>query len=162
VFEGGSYDMSATDIEQDPGACLLSPFAVALVRPILSGVVIPVDIPSSQVIVDFFGNAYPLDIDLPVFGRVTVELSVVGTDIFMDGPDVYVADTSGLGVPGADCIITGSADGIFTDIDTEPLTGSLTIDVALVEDSPPGVCTLLKKPVDPCAVSVILDAGFPL
>jgi hypothetical protein len=122
-----------------------------------------VDIPSGEVILDFFGNAYPLDIDLPVFGRVTVDLILDGTyeNMIMDGPDVYVADTSGI-VAGADCIITGSADGIFTDINTEPLTGSLTIDIDSVEDSPPGVCTLLKKPTEPCAITVILDAGSPL
>jgi hypothetical protein len=156
--------MSATDIEQDPGACLLAPLSVTLLRPILRGITIPVDIPGGVVIIDFFGNNYPLDINLPVFGTITVDLSLDGTyeDMLMDGPDEYVADTSGLGVPGANCVITGSADGIFTDINTEPLTGSLTIDIDSVEDSPAGACTLLKKPTEPCAITLLLDAGFPL
>jgi hypothetical protein len=164
-FQGGSYDMSATDILQDPAACLMTQATVFLVRPILRGVTIPVNIPSGQVIVDFFANAYPLDIPLPVFGTIQVILTLDATyeNMTMDGPDVYVADTTGLvPLPGADCIITGSADGIFTDINTEPLTGSLTIDITSVEDSPPGVCTLLKKPTEPCAVTLPLDAGFPL
>ena len=163
-YQGGSYEMRAWDIEQDPGGCLLAPAAVLIVRPILRGIVIPVDIPSGEVIVDFFGNAYPLDINLPVFGLITVDLSLDGTyeNMLMDGPDVYEADTSGLGIPGADCVITGSADGIFDDINTEPLTGSLTIDIASVEDSPGGTCSLLKKPTEACAITVILDAGSPL
>jgi len=163
-FPGGSYEMKAWDIEQDPGGCLLAPAAVLIVRPIMRGIVIPVDIPSGEVIVDFFGNAYPLDINLPVFGLITVDLSLDGTyeNMLMDGPDEYVADTSGLGIRGADCVITGSADGIFDDINTEPLTGSLTIDIASVEDSPGGTCSLLKKPTEACAITVILDAGSPL
>jgi len=162
-FPGGSYEMRATDIEQDPGGCLLSPAAVNLVRPIMRQIVIPVFIASGEVIVNVFGNAYPLDINLPVFGTVTVDISLDGTyeNMLMDGPDVYVADTSGL-VPGADCVITGSADGIFTDINDEPLTGSLTIDIDRVQDSPPGVCTLLKKPTERCAITVNLNAGSPL
>jgi hypothetical protein len=163
-FPGGSYEMSATDILQDPAACLMTQATVFLVRPILRGVTIPLNIPSGQIIVDFFGNAYPLDIPLPVFGNITVILSLDGTyeNMLMDGPDLYVADTSDLGIPGAYCVITGSADGIFTDINTEPLTGSLTIDIDSVEDAPAGVCTLLKKPTEPCAITLLLDAGFPL
>ena len=85
--------------------------------------------------------------------------------ILMDGPDVYTADTSGLlPIAGVDCVITGSADGIFDDINTEPLTGSLTIGITDVQPSPGGVCNpnLLRPPEGDCDLIVNLDAGSPL
>ena len=113
------------------------------------------------------GNAYDFTISLPPpLEPVQVDLSLDDVDnpqnILIDGPDVYEADTSDAGIAGVQCVITGSADGIFTDINTTPLTGSLTIDIDSVEDSPTGSCTLLKKPTEPCAITVNLDAGSPL
>jgi hypothetical protein len=94
---------------------------------------------------------------------VLLSLDPTRQDILMDGPDVYIADTTGvLPFPGVDCVITGSADGIFDDINTEPLTGSLTIDVTDVQASPGGACNLLYAPAGDCQLILTINAGSPL
>ena len=98
--------------------------------------------------------------------NVTLTLDPTWQDILMDGPDVYIADTSGLqlpiDLPGLDCVITGSADGEFTDINTEPLTGTLTIDIESVVAAPGGTCTALIDPAGDCQMILQIDAGSPL
>ena len=131
-FDGGIYDMRVSSINQDPSRLYHEPSSLLIsLRTSSRTITIPVVLPSGEVILDC-GNAYPLTIDLPCpLEPVDVLLSLDETydNILMDGPDVYIADTTGLlPFPGVDCVITGSADGVFNDINTEPLTGSLTID----------------------------------
>ena len=169
AFLGGVYNMTATGIAQDPPLCLLNAFWTATINAFIRNVPpIQVYLPSGEIILanQESGNPYPLTIDLPnPLTDVDVLLSLDPTwqDILMDGPDVYVADTSGvLPFPGVDCVITGSADGIFTDINTVPLTGTLTIDITDVQASPGGACSLLWDPAGDCQMILTINAGSPI
>jgi hypothetical protein len=59
-------------------------------------------------------------------------------------------------------VITGSADGVFDDINSEPLTGLLTIAIDSVEAPQGGACAIMKIPEGDCDLKVILDAGSPI
>ena len=160
--------MRMTDIVQNPAACMMGGGTQLLIRQFASGITLGLDLPSGEDILALqeLGSPYPLTIDLPSpLTDVDVLLSLDPTwqNILMDGPDVYVADTTGvLPFAGVDCVITGSADGEFTDINTLPLTGTLTIDVADVQASPGGACNLLYDPVGDCQLILTIDAGSPL
>jgi hypothetical protein len=157
-----------TNIVQNPAACMMSGATQNLIRLFASGIPLSLYLPSGEIILTLQeqGNPYPLQIDLPSpLTDVDVLLTLDSTwqNILMDGPDVYIADTTGvLPFPGVDCVITGSADGEFTDINTEPLTGTLTIDVADVQASPGGVCSLLWAPAGACQLILTINAGSPL
>jgi hypothetical protein len=167
-FAGGTYEMRMTNIVQNPPACMMSAFTQSLIRQLASTIPLNLFLPSGANILALqeLGSPYPLTIDLPSpLEDVDVLLSLDPTwqDILMDGPDVYIADTTGvLPFAGVDCVITGSADGIFDDINTEPLTGTLTIDVDSVEASPGGVCSLLWDPAGDCQLILTVNAGSPL
>jgi hypothetical protein len=145
----------------------MTPFWTATVNAFIRTVTLPVFLPSGEIILasQEAQSPYPLIIDLPAFGSVEVLLTLDETyeNITMDGPDDYTGDTQGLlPWPGADCVINGAADGEFTDINTEPLIGYLTIAIDSVDASPGGACSILKRPAPgACDFTVNLNAGFP-
>jgi len=167
-FLGGVYTMRMTNIVQNPRACMMNIVTQNLIRSFASGIDLSLFLPSGEIILasQEIGSPYPLTIDLPsplTDVDVLLTLDPTWQDILMDGPDVYIVDTTGvLPFPGVDCVITGSADGIFDDINTEPLTGTLTIDVADVQASPGGVCSLLYAPAGDCRLILTVNAGSPL
>jgi hypothetical protein len=159
------YEAGVSSLTQNPIGCLMNNFTLLLVNPFITGIVLPLELPTGQAILDS-GNEFPLTINLPPpLTPVDVILSLDDTydNILMDGPEVYTADSTGL-LPwaGADCVINGSADGIFDDINAETLTGSLTIGITDVQASPGGVCTLFKSPIGDCELTVNIDAGVPI
>lgn len=167
-FTGGIYNIKAAGLAQDPAYCVMGPVWFATINAFIKTLdPILVGLPSSDDILALqeSGNPYPLTIILPAFGSVRVLLTLDETydTILMDGPDVYIVDTTGL-LPwtGADCVITGSADGVFDDINSEPLTGSLTIAIDSVEAPSGGACNIMKNPEGDCDLKVILDAGSPI
>jgi hypothetical protein len=168
AFAGGVYTMRMSNITQNPATCIMSGVTQNLIRNFARTIDLNLFLPSAATILALqdAGTPYPLTIDLPsplTDVDVTLTLDPTWQDILMDGPDVYVADTAGvLPFSGVDCVITGSADGIFDDINTEPLTGTLTIDVTDVQASPGGACNLLWAPAGVCQLILTVDAGSPL
>ena len=78
--------------------------------------------------------------------------------ILMDGPDDYTIDLTGLApIPGFDCVITASADGVFDDLDPDDIDGSLTIGITSVQASPGGTCNL-NPPSGDCELGIGMDA----
>jgi len=167
-FPGGSYIARVPSITQAPRNCTMSQALLLLATPIIRSVTLPLDLPSGEIILlsQEAGSPYPLFLELPVFGMVEVALTLDETyqKILMDGPDEYTADTSAIGIAGVECLITGSADGEFTDINNEPLTGFLTIQVRDVQPAPGGVCNpiYLRAPTGDCTLTVNLNAGSPI
>jgi hypothetical protein len=167
AFAGGTYETRATGLQQDPQGCLIPQGLLGPITLFMGNVpAIYLTFPAGAQILDFqeAANPYELPIQLPVFGFIEVALTLNDTydTILMDGPDSYAADISGI-LPAwmrLNCVITGSADGEFTDINTEPLTGSLTIGVTDVQASPAGLCNL-SLTTQPCDITVTLDAGSP-
>lgn len=77
-----------------------------------------------------------------------------------DGPDSYTIDLTGLApLPGFDCVITASADGVFDDLDPYDPDGSLTIGILQVEPSPQGQGCTLHIPSGACSLVVGMDAN---
>jgi hypothetical protein len=161
-FEGGTYQTGVSSLTQEPIGCLIPNWALVLITPIISGISFDVELPSGVEILDS-GNAYPLTLNLPdplAPAEVILSLDTTYDNILMDGPDSYTVDLTGL-VPQFDCVITGSADGIFDDINAQELTGSLTIRITDVQPSPGGSCAL-NTPGGDCDLTVNIDAGVPV
>jgi hypothetical protein len=159
-FMGGLYDVTVASLAQAPAACIMPTWLLNTASNLIKNEVMTMTIPTAAQITSS-GNAYDFSINLPPpLAPVEVTLALDGDNIVIDGPDVYEADMSGL-YAGADCVITGSADGIFTDIMAwPPLTGSLTIGVADVQPAEGGTCTLLYPPAGECELIVNLTGSL--
>jgi len=161
-FPGATLTMSVSSLKQQPASCLFSD----LVLPIIYGIIKPktfeLTLPSGA---DMAGGPYFLYISLPMpLGDIPVWLSldVLNNDILIDGPDIYTIDLTGLApIPGFDCMITASADGVFNDIDPNDPDGSLTIGITDVQPSPWGEGCTLSPPTGDCALIVGMD-GDPM
>ena len=162
-FPGGTFIMGVSSLTQTPSNCLLNDFLIGAIYGLISGMTFPLSLPSGAAIIAS-GNSYFMYIPLPApLGNIPVYLSLdePNNDYLIDGPDVYTINLTGLvPLPGFDCVITASADGVFNDMDTNDPDGSLTIAISDVQTSPGGTCTLVA-PTGDCSLIVGMD-GDPI
>ena len=157
-FEGGYMTMHITSLRQSPADCLIPNLAIGTVLGQLRKMSISLILPSGA---DIQGGGQTATIDLPPpMSPVSVDLSLdeANNDILIDGPDDYEMDITGMApIGGYNCILTGSLDGVFDDIDPYDPDGSLTIQITDVTPSGTGSCGL-SVPGAGCTWTLGLDA----
>lgn len=160
-FQGGDFAMRVSSLKQQPPNCLFPDVVLNVIMDIIRNTVFRLVLPSGADILQ--SGSYPLTIALPLpLGLIDVLLSADQgeNEILIDGPDSYTIDLTGLApLPGFDCVITASADGVFDDLDPYDPDGSLTIGILEVEPSPQGQGCTLHTPVGACSLVVGMDAN---
>jgi len=162
-FPGAMLTTSVSSLKQQPANCLFPDLLVPIIYGIIKPKTFELNLPSGA---DILANTpYPLWIFLPnPLGDILVGLSLdpAKNDILIDGPDDHTIDLTGMApLPGFDCMITASADGVFNDIDPNDPDGSLTIGIIDVQPSPWGEGCTLSPPTGACALLVGMD-GDPM
>lgn len=161
AFQGGDFAMRVSSLKQQPPNCLFPDLVLSVIMDIIRNTVFRLVLPSGADILA--GGSYPLTIALPPpLGLVDVMLSAdeEANEILIDGPASYTIDLTGLApLPGFDCVITASADGVFDDLDPYDPDGSLTIGILQVEPSPQGQGCTLQTPSGTCSLVVGMDAN---
>jgi len=161
AFQGGDFAMRVSSLRQEPPNCLFPDVVLGVIMDIIRNSVFRLVLPSGADIVQ--AGFYPLTISLPFpLGQIDVLLSADegANEILIDGPASYTIDLTGLApLPGFDCVITASADGVFNDLDPYDPDGSLTIGILQVEPSPQGQGCTLHTPSGTCSLVVGMDAN---
>lgn len=161
AFRGGDFAMRVSSLKQQPPNCLFPDVVLNVIMDIIRNSVFRLVLPSGADILA--SGTYPLTIALPPpLGLVDVLLSAdeQANEILIDGPANYTIDLTGLApLPGFDCLITASAEGVFDDLDPYDPDGSLTIGIRDVEPSPQGQGCTLRTPSGACSLVVGMDGN---
>jgi len=163
-FPGGVYQFNISNISQNPAqpvGCLINQGMLGILVGMVGPVDIIVDLPAYTPVPFLFV------LPLPFLGDFDLEGTEFGTNEVIFPPQLESLDLGPIqtivGLPGLNCLVTGTAEGGITSLDG--LTLPATIDISglsVSEGSGDGACTILDNdPAPDCTLTFTMEGIIP-